>query len=34
MDKWPSDGIIEFRDVYANYRDDLEPVLKGITCVI
>lgn len=31
---WPESGIIEFKDYATSYRDGLETVLKGISCVI
>ena len=34
MDKWPVDGVIEFRQVCVRYRYDLDPVLKGLTFIV
>lgn len=34
LDKWPHDGVIEFKQVYVRYRENLEPVLKGLTFII
>ena len=31
---WPSKGRVEFINYVTRYRPDLEPVLKGISCVI
>lgn len=28
---WPSQGVLEFRDVVMRYRDDLPPALKGVS---
>ena len=30
-DAWPSKGVIAVKDIVVRYRDELEPVLKGIT---
>jgi len=27
---WPSNGEIQFRDLYVRYREELDPVLKGL----
>ena len=34
LDKWPHDGVIEFKQVYVRYRENLGPVLKGLTFII
>lgn len=31
---WPSQGAIEFNNMWMRYRDGLPPVIKGITCEI
>ena len=31
---WPLEGAIAFRHCSARCREDLEPVLKGVTCDI
>lgn len=31
---WPRNGRIEFRDFQMRYRDDLPPVIRGVTCNI
>jgi len=31
---WPEHGCIEIRDLVIKYRDDLDPVLRGISCSI
>jgi ABC-type multidrug transport system fused ATPase/permease subunit len=33
-EQWPTEGRIEFRDVWMRYRDELGHVLKGIDLVI
>lgn len=32
--EWPSQGKIEFKDYSVKYREDLDNVLKNITCTI
>jgi len=31
---WPEAGAVEIRDLVIRYRDDLDPVLRGISCSI
>ena len=31
---WPSNGEIQFRDLYVRYREDLAPVLKGLNFTV
>ncbi len=31
---WPRRGDVRFRDVVMRYRDNLEPVLKGVTFTV
>jgi ABC-type multidrug transport system fused ATPase/permease subunit len=33
-ESWPTEGKIEFRNVWMRYRDELGHVLKGIDLVI
>jgi ATP-binding cassette subfamily C (CFTR/MRP) protein 1 len=33
-DTWPEYGRVEFRDVVLRYRDNLDPVLKGISFIV
>jgi len=33
-EKWPPYGVVEFRDYSTRYRENLEPVLKNLTCNI
>jgi ABC-type multidrug transport system fused ATPase/permease subunit len=34
LENWPSDGVIEFRNVYVRYRSNLDPVLKGLNFIV
>jgi ATP-binding cassette subfamily C (CFTR/MRP) protein 1 len=31
---WPSKGVIQFKNFYLRYRDDLDHALKDINCTI
>lgn len=33
-DDWPYNGQIEYRDVWMRYRQDLDPVLKGVSFTV
>ena len=30
-DDWPTEGAIEFKEVWMRYRPELDPVLKGVS---
>ncbi|KRX07926.1 P-loop containing nucleoside triphosphate hydrolase [Pseudocohnilembus persalinus] len=31
LENWPQNGVVEFRDVYVRYRENLETVLNGLS---
>ncbi|KRX07927.1 P-loop containing nucleoside triphosphate hydrolase [Pseudocohnilembus persalinus] len=31
LENWPQNGVVEFRDVYVKYRENLETVLNGLS---
>lgn len=33
-DNWPTDGALEYQDVWMKYRPGLDPVLKGVSFVV
>jgi hypothetical protein len=34
LPKWPTEGIIEFRNLFVKYRKDLDYVLKDVSFAI
>lgn len=33
-DNWPTDGALEYQDIWMKYRPGLDPVLKGVSFVV